>query len=109
MAREEILCDIARVIHEIVGNRGIAEVRRDSQLVRDLSFESIEYVFLVERLSAMYSLNFAEWLGSLDPREIEALRICDIVEFIASSGTDQLHANDCPAEPIRLTGYAADV
>jgi acyl carrier protein len=84
----EVLQVVARLIREVVGEAWIEdkEIRMDTSFGQDLELESIEFVALGERLQADFGrgVDFVGWLSGKTLDEILALRVGDLVDFIAS-------------------------
>jgi acyl carrier protein len=84
---KQILEDVARMIREVVGEDWIQEkaIELTTSFSQDLELESIEFVALGERLQNHYgkSVNFVGWLSGKELDQILALKVGDLVEFIA--------------------------
>jgi acyl carrier protein len=84
---QAVLADVARMIREVVGEDWIQEkaIGMETQFSQDLELESIEFVALGERLQNHYgkAVNFVGWLSGKELDQILALRVGDLVEFIA--------------------------
>ncbi len=88
LRRERILEDVAGLVREVVGEAWIetADIGMETAFGADLELESIEFVALGERLSAHFGpeVDFVGWLSGMELDEILALRVGDLVDFIAS-------------------------
>lgn len=84
---EQVLADVSRMIREVVGEDWIQEkaIGMATSFSQDLELESIEFVALGERLQGHYgkSVNFVGWLSGKELDQILALKVGDLVEFIA--------------------------
>jgi acyl carrier protein len=82
-----VLLDVARLIREVVGEAWIEEktIGMETSFGQDLELESIEFVALGERLQAHFGkqVDFVGWLSGKTLDEILALRVGDLVSFIA--------------------------
>jgi acyl carrier protein len=87
--REELLAAIAGMIREVIDEDWVqdAPIGMETSFEADLELESIELVALGERLREHYGDDFdlAGWLSSMELDEIIALRVGDLVEFMAAS------------------------
>jgi acyl carrier protein len=83
----QVLAEVARMLREVVGEDWIQEkaIELGTSFSQDLELESIEFVALGERLQNHYgkSVNFVGWLSGKDLDQILALKVGDLVEFIA--------------------------
>jgi acyl carrier protein len=86
-SREEILGQVAQLIREVVGEAWIEEkaIGMETSFGQDLELESIEFVALGERLQGHFgpAVDFVGWLSGKELDQILALRVGDLVEFIA--------------------------
>lgn len=85
--KEDVLQDVAQLVREILDDAWVTDVAIDmsTSFGRDLELESIEFVALAEKLKEKYGaeVDFAAWLGSMELEQILALRVGQLVEFIA--------------------------
>jgi acyl carrier protein len=81
-----VLDTVARLIREVIGEEWAEDVAigMDTSFAQDLELESIEFVALAERLKAEYgkALDISAWLGSMELKQILALRVGQLVEYI---------------------------
>jgi acyl carrier protein len=88
-ARQKILDDVARMLREAIGEDWIDDfaIGFETSFAKDLELESIEFVALAERITAEYGkrVNLAAWLATMDLDQILALRVGELVEFVARS------------------------
>jgi acyl carrier protein len=86
--RGEVLREVARMIREVVGEAWVeeAEIGMETSFSQNLELESIEFVALGEKLQNHYgaSVNFVAWLSGKELEQILALKVGDLVEFIAT-------------------------
>jgi acyl carrier protein len=83
---EAVLGDVARMIREVIGEDWADDVHigMDTSFAQDLELESIEFVALAERLRGHYGagVDFAGWLATMELKDILALDVGQLVEFI---------------------------
>src|SRR5262245_56594970 len=91
---EKVLDDVARLVREVIAEDWAAEIPigMDTSFSRDLELESIEFVALAERIRAEYggSVNLAGWVAGMDLEQILALRVGQLVEFIARCSSEPM-------------------
>jgi acyl carrier protein len=84
---QDVLRDVSRMIREVIGEEWAEDVPigMDTSFSRDLELESIEFVALAERLRGAYGagVDFAGWLATMELKDILALDVGQLVEFIA--------------------------
>ena len=83
-----ILADVATMLRAVLGDFGPeADITMDSSFREDLAMESIDVVSLAGRLQARYgnSVNFAQFVASLDVTSMGELRVGQLVRYIAES------------------------
>jgi acyl carrier protein len=82
-----VLQDVSRMIRETIGEAWAEDVPigMTTSFSNDLELESIEFVDLAERLRGAYGaeVDFAGWLATMELKEILALDVGRLVEFIA--------------------------
>ncbi|MFE7773665.1 acyl carrier protein [Streptomyces sp. NPDC057445] len=82
-----ILADITAMIGQVLDDYGLdgTEVGMDSGFTRDLEFESIDLVTLAGHLEERYgrTVNFAEFVASMELEEIIELTVGRLVEHVA--------------------------
>jgi acyl carrier protein len=83
---QQVLNDVAGMIRDVIGEDWADEVTIDMEtsFAKDLELESIEFVALAERLKGRYGagVDVTGWLGTMELKEILALRVGQLVEFI---------------------------
>ncbi len=83
----EILADLRTFLVEVIGEAWAHDVTIDvdTSFSDDLELESIEFVALAEKIQAHYGarVDFVSWLSNLELDAILALRVGDVVEYIA--------------------------
>jgi acyl carrier protein len=88
LSQEDILLGVARMIRGVIGEDWADDVAigMDTSFSEDLELESIEFVALAEALRGEYGprIDFAGWLAGMELKEILALRVGALVEFIAA-------------------------
>jgi acyl carrier protein len=86
--RAEILRTLTGLIQEVIGEEWVREtpIGPETSFAHDLELESIEFVALSEKIQARYGqeVDFPAWLSGMELDQIIALRIGDLVEYIAS-------------------------
>jgi len=86
-AREEVLATVARLLREVMGDDGGlgVPITLETSFNHELELESIEFVALAEKLQEHYGarVELAPWLSGMELDRILALRVGDLVEFIA--------------------------
>jgi acyl carrier protein len=84
---EPVLGEVARAIREVIGEEWADDVAigMTTSFSQDLELESIEFVALAERLRGLYGpgVDFAGWLATMELKDILALDVGQLVEFIA--------------------------
>ena len=93
---ERVLADVAEIVREVIGEEWSTDVaiEMETSFSQDLELESIEFVALAERIKARYGkgVDFAGWLGSMDLKQILALRVGQLVELIVRCSTERATA-----------------
>jgi acyl carrier protein len=81
---QRVLETVSQLIHEVIGDLG-PPISLETSLYQDLEIESIEFVALAEKLLKRYGrhVDFVRWLSGKKFDEIMALKVGDLVEFIA--------------------------
>jgi acyl carrier protein len=91
---EQVLADLERILVEVIGDDLLLDgpLAMDTSFDEDLQLESIEFVALSEKLLETYGeqVDFVSWLAEMELDEIIALRVGQLVEFVAA------HANATP-------------
>jgi acyl carrier protein len=86
---EEVLATVTGLIVEVLGDEFLLEnpITMDTAFDEDLELESIEFVALSEQIELRYSegIDFVAWMGEMEVEEIKALRVGDLVTFIATN------------------------
>jgi acyl carrier protein len=86
---EEVLVTVTSLIIEVLGDEFLLEspITMDTAFDEDLELESIEFVALSEQIELRYSdgIDFVAWMGEMEVEEIKALRVGDLVSFIATN------------------------
>jgi acyl carrier protein len=81
-----VLDTVARMIRALIDEEWAEEIPigMETSFANDLELESIEFVALAERLRNEYGerVDFAAWLAGMDLKEILALRVGQLVEYI---------------------------
>jgi acyl carrier protein len=82
-----ILAELAGILRAIKDDVEDDEITMDTTFRDDLELESLDLVALAGRLQSRYgnTVNFAKFLGGLDPEAAMALRVGQLVEYIATS------------------------
>lgn len=84
----DVLATVTELIVEVVGDDLTFDgpIGMSTSFSEDLELESIEFVALAEKLQGHYGthVDFVSWLSTKELDEIIALRVGDLVEFIAS-------------------------
>ncbi len=87
-AQAEILKTVEQVIVEIAGDELLlaGPITMETSFNGDLELESIEFVALAEKLQQHYgaSVDFVGWISKKELDQIIALKVGELVEFIAS-------------------------
>ncbi len=90
-SEEKILEALREMLNEAVGEDLMIDepIGMETSFNEDLELESIEFVALAEQLQLRYgeSVDFAAWISGKDLDEIIALKVGDLVRFIASCRT----------------------
>ncbi len=84
--REEILRAVTAIIRDVIGEEWADEVPigMDTSFT-DLELESIEIVALGEGIQARYpKADFATWLSAMELDDVIALRVGQVVDYVAS-------------------------
>jgi acyl carrier protein len=85
--KTEILQRLAAALREVIDEPWVREltIGPETSFSEDLELESIEFVTLAEKLQGEYGgrVDFAAWLASMELQQIIALRVGEVVEFIA--------------------------
>jgi acyl carrier protein len=81
-----VLTTVARMIRGLIDEEWASEIpiEMETSFAEDLELESIEFVALAERLRNEYGerVDFARWLAGMELKEILALRVGQLVEYI---------------------------
>ena len=87
-SKGDLLEVIAGFIREVVEEDWIneTEIGLETSFAVDLELESIEVVALAERLQEKYgdAVDFATWLSTMELDAVIALKVGDLVDYIAS-------------------------
>ena len=82
----QTLHEVKSILAEIMGDEFELDgpVERATEFSQDLELESIELVMFAEKMQEKYgdSINFADWLASMDLDEVMHLSVGDVVDFI---------------------------
>lgn len=93
---QQVLEQVASHIRAVIGEEWADDVtiEMETSFAHDLELESIEFVALAERLRAEYGagVDFAGWLSTMELKEILALRVGQLVEFIARCTSERATA-----------------
>jgi acyl carrier protein len=93
---EQVLDQVAQHIRAVIGEDWAEDVTigMETSFAQDLELESIEFVALAERLRAQYgaTVDFAGWLATMELKAILALRVGQLVEFIARCTSERAMA-----------------
>lgn len=88
VSSEEIFAVLKSFIEEILGEdfKDMVDIRMDSSFTSDLELDSIEIVAFSEKVKLYYGaqIDFTGWLSNKDLNELIALKVDDIVQYIAS-------------------------
>ncbi|MFY1637916.1 acyl carrier protein [Solwaraspora sp. WMMB335] len=98
---ETILAEISEMLRVVLpAIEPDDEITMDTSFRDDLEMESIDVISLAGRLQARYgdSVNFAQYVASLDMDSLRALRVGELVEHITSA------LDGAPAAPVRVAG-----
>jgi acyl carrier protein len=86
-AEREVLEGLAELIREVIGETWAEDIpiTMDTSFEQDLELESIELVALAERVRERYGpgVDFTGWLSGMELDQVIALRVGQVVEFIA--------------------------
>lgn len=86
MNEGSVLETVARMIRDLIDEEWALDIpiEMETSFANDLELESIEFVALAERLRNEYGerVDFAAWLAGMDLKEILALRVGQLVEYI---------------------------
>jgi acyl carrier protein len=81
-----VLETVSRMIRDLIDEEWAEEIpiEMGTSFANDLELESIEFVALAERLRNEYGerVDFPAWLAGMELKEILALRVGQLVEFI---------------------------
>lgn len=80
-----VIDEIKTLLEEVIGfeNMLALNVNSDTQLSKDISLDSLEYVELFELLINKYpEVNFTDWLSENPTEKIMNLTLNDIAKFI---------------------------
>jgi acyl carrier protein len=84
---QEVLHTLAEMLRDVIGEAWAQEIEigMDTSFSKDLELESIEFVALAEKLEQKYGrkVDFAGWMAGMELDQIIALRVGQVVEFIA--------------------------
>lgn len=84
-----VLAEITGMLHTILDDYGLddVDITMETSFSEDLDLESIDLVTLAGLLEERYgdSVNLAKFVAGLDLDEIIALRVGQLVEFVAES------------------------
>ncbi|MBX6388509.1 MAG: acyl carrier protein [Frankia sp.] len=84
-----VLDEVAAMLREVIGEEYVAnmEITMDTSFAEDLELESIEFVTLSAQMRDRYgeSVDFVGFLAELDVDRVIAMRVGDVVRFIAAS------------------------
>jgi acyl carrier protein len=83
---EQALETIRKALIEVIGEDYLADfpLTPETSFEADLQLESVEFVALSERLQQLYpDLDFVDWVADMDVHDLMALRVGQLVEFIA--------------------------
>jgi acyl carrier protein len=83
---KEVLETVTAIIRDVIGEEWVEEVPIGMETsFTDLELESIEIVALGESLQAKYpNADFASWLSGMELDEVVALRVGELVDFVAA-------------------------
>jgi acyl carrier protein len=85
---EHVLVEISEMLRKILDDYGLdgAEITMATTFHDDLELESIDLVTLAGRIQERYGerVNLAEFLAEKDLDDVIALRIGELVEYVAS-------------------------
>jgi len=81
---EQVLADLKLLLEELKEDWETAEVTRETMILADLDFESIDAVALGGAIQDHYrqKLPFAEYFGQLSERGAQDISVGEIVDFI---------------------------
>lgn len=84
--KEEILQVVIAIIRDVIGEEWADEVPIGMDTTfTDLELESIEIVALGERIQSKYpNVDFPSWLSAMELDEVIALRVGEVVDYVAS-------------------------
>lgn len=86
LGEQSVLQVVTDLITDVVGDELIFDdaITMETSFSDDLELESIEFVALSERLQAYYgdSVDFVDWISEMEPAEIIALRVGQLVGHI---------------------------
>ena len=86
--RADILQTLTGMIEEVIGEEWVREtpIGLDTSFTHDLELESIELVALSEKLQNHFgaTIDFPTWLAGMELEQIIALKVGDLVEYIAA-------------------------
>ncbi len=85
-SKAEILGTVTVIIRDVIGEEWADDVPIDMDTsFADLELESIEVVALGEGVQARYpNVDFASWLSAMELDEVIALRVGELVDYVAS-------------------------
>lgn len=85
ISREQVFADLKAILNELNDEWEYSgEISLDTWLSTDMGFESIDVVAFGTAIEEHYrqSFPFAEFLTELGRREVEDLRVSDVVDFV---------------------------
>ncbi len=84
---QKVLETVSTMLREVIGEAWVKDfpIGMETSFGKDLELESIEFVALAEKLQGAYGdrVDFAGWLSNMELDQITALRVGQVVEFIA--------------------------
>ena len=83
---EQLLEEVRSALRDVIGEEYLEElpITMETSFESDLQLESVEFVALSERLQEQYpAVDFVDWIAQMELPEIMALRVGQLVEFIA--------------------------
>ena len=88
-SNDELFAAIAGLLRDVTGmaEDWVARIAPDSALEGDLGLESMELVELGERMRIVFGdrVDLAAYVAELDIDELIALRVADVVDYVAGN------------------------
>jgi len=84
--RESALDSVRQALIEVIGEDYLVDfpITLETSFEADLQLESVEFVALSERLQQKYpDVDFVDWIADMEVTDHMALRVGQLVEFIA--------------------------